>query len=181
MNQLPLGKRCFYANFGEDIPEYELLRGTWKPKEPLLANWVMGKPEPEDIARGQTVTWFFLSPKIQRLFADHHLTGWSTYPLELRNKYHQICSEYKGFCITGRSGPIDKEKGNLSLGESPDDSFARRTGIFFEKSSWDGSDFFCPAGNNAYMFVTEQVVDIFAEHRIGGFEFAPLSKATWIP
>ncbi|QDU56188.1 hypothetical protein Pan181_23930 [Aeoliella mucimassa] len=144
MQQAPMGNKCFYADLADDTPEYELLRGEWTPEGPLCANWGMGTPEPEDIARGRTVTWFYLSPRVQEIFRNHHLTGWSTYPLALRNKAGEICPGYKGLSITGRCGPIDENKGALAPGESPDDCFAERVGIFFDESSWDGADFFYP-------------------------------------
>lgn len=181
MEQAPLGNNCFYADFGNETPDYELLRGEWIPESALSANWVMGSPEPEDIARGRTVTWFYLSPLVQRVFKNHGLTGWSTYPIVLHNKAGEVCAEYVGFSISGRCGALDAGKSSLAPGESPESRFAERVGMFFDELSWDGSDFFCPTGQNSYKLVTEKVKDIFSEHDIQGFEFTPLTEARWYP
>ena len=181
MQQLALGHRCFYADLEDGTPDFELLRGEWSPIGQLTAMWVMGRSKPEDIARSRTVTWFYLSPRVQELFRTHRLTGWSACPITLYDKAGEVCPGYAVLSITGRCGPVQQER------STPVPDHIRRAGtpdlmgLCFDESTWDGSDFFCPAGRNAYKFVTDKVKDLFQENQIEGFEFIPLSAATWYP
>lgn len=181
MENHPCGRTDFFANLEKGTPHRELLRGEWVPESPLEASWSMGKAEPPDIAWGQSTDWLYLSPRVQQLFSKNNLTGWTTYPIVLHNKAGVVCTGYAGLSIVGRCGPIDRQGGQLAPGESAESKFALRVGLYFDETTWDGSDFFCPAGNNSYMFATEKVKNVFEQHDIGGFEFTPLTEATWIP
>lgn len=179
MSGRPLGKAGFYADLEGDTSLFELLRGEWKPTSTLQANWAMGAPKPGDIARGRSVTWYYLSQQVQDLLQAHDVTGWSTYPISLHNKAGELCPGYAGFCVTGRCGPIEPQRSKpvppeLRMPGTPD-----LIGLFFDESSWDGSDFFCPAGNNANIFVTERVKSLFDRHSITHFNFERLTEAMW--
>ncbi|MCR9115715.1 MAG: hypothetical protein NXI22_02060 [bacterium] len=181
MLPIPFEKRCFYGDPEGVTPHAELLRGEWRPDAPLKINWSMGRPSPEEIARGRSVAWFYLSPSIQELFSEHGLTGWSTYPIELADKSGDICMGYAGLSITGRCGPIQRERASPAPEENRKPGTPDLVGMYFDESTWDGSDFFCPAGTNAYKFVTDEVRQLFAQHRIKGFQFTSLNKAMWYP
>ena len=173
------GKKILYADLEDGTPQTELLRGEWVPETALQAHWSMERAEPSDVALGCTSAWLYLSPRVQQLFRDHNFTGWSTYPIILHNKAGEVCPGYAGLSITGRCGPIDEGRGapvpeHLRKPGTPD-----LMGMYFDESTWDGSDFFCPAGNNSYKFVTEAVKSMFEEHKIHGFEFTPLTKAMY--
>ncbi len=160
MEEIP-GNRWFYADLEDHPVHFELMRGEWIPDEPLKTYWSMGRAEPDEISRGCGVSWFYLNSRVQQLFRDHNLTGWSTYPMVLHNKAGKVCEGYAGLCVTGRCGAIDKQRSKLAPGETSNKQFPLRVGIYFEESSWDGSDFCCPEGVNAYMFVTEKVRNLF--------------------
>ena len=175
----PDGTGSFRARLDKETPAAPLLRGTWKPDGPLRALWSLGKSSPSDIAFGTSASWFFLSQRIQRLFHENGLTGWSAHPIELYDKHGEFCEGYAVLSITGRCGPFDKERAELAPGEDPDEMFQLHTGMYFEPSTWDGSDFCC-AGGTSHKVVTESVKILFEEHRINGFNFPPLPEATWM-
>jgi hypothetical protein len=66
-------------------------------------------------------------------------------------------------------------------GQNPGAKFLRRIGLYFDESTWDGCDFFCPAGENTYIFATAKVKNLFEQHEIEGFTFTPLTQTTWFP
>jgi len=173
--------KYFYADLGEKTPHTELLRGEWVPESTLQAHWAMERPDPEDVAFGTSTAWFYLSPKVQKLFIAGEVTGWSTYPIALHNKAGKLCPGYAGLSITGRCGPIDQQGGKVVPGQRQGKKFVLRAGLYFDEATWGGSDFFCPAGENTYMFVTDRVKSVFEQHSIEGFEFPPLTEATWYP
>lgn len=173
-------KNCFYADLEDGTPQKKLLRGEWVPDTPLQAHWSMKKSEPGDIGRGTSLAWYYLSPRVQQLFRENDLTGWSTYPITLYNKAGELCPGYVGFSITGRCGSKDNDRGKVVPGQEGKE-FAEHIGLYFDESTWDGSDFFCPAGENSYKFCTEKVKNLFNKHEIRGFDFTSLAEATWIP
>lgn len=140
-----------------------------------------GRPDPEDVAVGRSTTFYYLGPKVQELFITNKLTGWSTYPIALYNKAGEICPGYAGLSITGRCGPIDQQGGEVVPGQKPGKKYVLRIGLYFDASTWDGSDFFCPEGENTCKFVTERVKSLFEQNAIEGFTFTPLTEATWYP
>ncbi len=157
------------------------MRGEWKPERPLTAHWSMGNRKPQDdIVWGLSDAWIYLSPQLQQLFRDYQVSGWLSYPIVLHNKDGEVCPGYAGISITGRCGPIDEEGGQVVPGQKAGIKFIQRVGLYFDESSWDGSDFFCPAGNNTYMFATERVKSLLEENEIRGFKFTPLTHAPWI-
>lgn len=172
---------CFYADPHDISNQAELLRGEWIPESPLGVYWAMGRPVPSDIAIGRSTAWFYLSSRVQKLFMDNEFLGWSTYPIVLHDQTGEACAGYVGFSITGRCGPIKQQGGEVFPGQRPGKKFVRRIGLYFDDSTWDGSDLFCPAGENNYIFVTERVKDLFEKIAIEGFEFTPLAEATWYP
>ncbi len=175
-----LSRRMFHASLYRHPPHGELLRGEWDPVTTLQAHWSLGGAEPQDMVWGLSNSWIYISPHVQRLFRDEGITGWSTYPIELHNKSGEVCPGYAGFRIVGRCGPIDEQGGEVIPGEDPDGRFVRRIGLYFEESTWDGSDWFCPAGNNGYKFATERVRNLLKENHIRGAELMSLTHTTWI-
>lgn len=175
----PLGNNCFYASLPDGTPQFELLRREWIPTSPLVARWVMGKPQPGDIARGRTVTWIYISSTLQQSFRERGFTGWGTYPVILYNKVGEKCVGYSGLSIYGRCGALIPSLGKSTPDEHRKPGMPDLEGMYFDELTWDGSDFFLPAGQNAYIIVTEGVKDVFREHTVHGFDFTPLPKATW--
>lgn len=176
-----VSRRAFRAVLEGRPPHRELLRGEWVPEATLQAHWCMGEAEPQDIAWSRTVAWYYLSPRVLELFRDNELTGWSTYPIVLHNKAGKLCPGYAGLTITGRCGPIDKQRGELVPGQNPNKKFPRHIGLYFDEATWDGSDIFCPEGKNTYKFATQRVKDLCDKHEIRGFRFTPLTQTTWYP
>jgi hypothetical protein len=173
--------KCFYADPEELSDDVALLRGEWVPEATLNVHWAMGRPNPEDVTGGRSIGLFYLSPEVQELLVANGLTGWSTYPIALHNKAGEICPGYAGLSITGRCGPIDEQGGRVMPGQKPGIKYVLRMGLYFDATTWDGSDFFCPEGRNAYMFATERVKRLFEQNAIKRFKFTPLAEATWYP
>lgn len=179
MEQDTCKTKTMYAGFASETPHEELLRGEWQPTEPLQANWSMGRPEPGDIAVGMTVSWFYLGQRVQDLFNDHALTGWSTYPIVLHNKVGDVCSGYAGLSVTGRCGTLQKERSKKIPCHAKKLGKGDWRGMYFDESTWDGSDLFTTDDLTAYLFATEKVKNVFNEYKIKGFTFEPLSEVTY--
>jgi len=81
---------------------------------------------------------------------SHGLTGWETYPLVIENTRE----EYHGFFIKGRSGPLHRP---------PRPGFI--TGMRFDISSWDGSDFFYPEGT-FQLIVSQRAQEVLTKAKL---------------
>lgn len=171
-------KMCF-CNLEDGTPHQELLRGDWISDRMLCANWAMGKRDPGDIVVGQSTAWFYLSERLQRLCQVHQLTGWTTQPILLHNKAGDICPGYGVLSITGRCGPQDRRKGEVVPGQKLGKNYVQHRGMYFDESTWDGSDFFLSNEGGSFVFATDRVKNLFDKYKIEGFEFTPLTEATW--
>ncbi len=173
--------RFCYADLDEGTPDYELLRGERSPARPLEAVWAMGRATPGEIALGRSIGWYYLSPNTQQLLRDHGVTGWTTYPMNLYRKDGALCPGYAGLSVIGRCGPVQEDRSVRVPDQNRRPGTPDLVGIYFDESTWDGSDLFCPAGTNALLFATAKVKDLFESCKLSGFRFTPLNEAMWYP
>lgn len=108
-----------------------------------------------------------LPTELVTVMRQSNLTGWSTYPIELRDACDEVMPGYVGLSVKGRSGPLDDSSIPITQEKS---SFTgrlvpQRRGFFFDITTWDGSDFFCPA-KSRMILVSERVRDIFKRKKI---------------
>jgi hypothetical protein len=152
-----------------------LLLGVDLPKSAIDFQWDEGS----DLHDVIWTTYAGL-PLVSESFVDRldatGFTGWSTYPIILTDRQALPIAGYHGLSITGRAGPIDRERSQLSVRPprvqrgSP---IARRIGLFFRNDEWDGSDFSVPEGS-AYKIVTERVVNALKDLDIPNVKFENL-------
>ena len=173
-------ERTFFASLDiSNIDDRALQRGEWLPEKPLQAKWSFGPPQPSGIVGGGAPGIIFISKQVQRFLEEYKLTGWSTYPILLYDQTGKVCHGFTGLSITGRCGPIDEERGEMVPGQAPNTSTPYFRGIFFDESTWDGSDFFTPQDGGG-TFVTEAVKRAFEENGITDFDFTPLTESEYM-
>lgn len=111
-----------------------------------------------------------ISDNIQKIFIDNQLTGWRSYPVIVYDKKGNKIPGYHGFTVTGRGGEmkylIDKKE--LPIGK------ARSQYIQWDKSQWDGSDFFWV--KPMWLLATQKVKDVFMREKIKYLKLIPLSE-----
>jgi hypothetical protein len=78
------------------------------------------------------------------------LTGWGTFPVEIREKRNRVAIGYFGLVVTGRSGPPLLRRDSLVAADYPGGTFLEHKGLFFDSASWDGSDLVFPDEYRAY-------------------------------
>lgn len=89
-------------------------------------------------------------------------TGISFYPVNILDKeLKAIDVNYYGFHATGRCGIFIKSLSRSALAKRipTGPEFVRKVGLYFDPTTWDGSDFFVPEGT-AFIFVSKRVHDI---------------------
>jgi hypothetical protein len=154
-----------------------LIRGEWKPDQPLVARWTMGGKQPADVIWSTWLTVMF-SQRIVDALTQRRFTGWSTYPVDVYGKDGAFVTRYHGICIHGRCGPIDGTRSTRVMREYPAGLFPISQGLLFDEASWDGSDFFIP-GETAFNLVTEDVKNTIEKLKARHITFTALDQFLW--
>ena len=86
------------------------------------------------------------------------VSGWTTYDVELIGRPSSP-STYSGLVVNGVAGPIDDRLSTpVVLPPRAPGGSAKRglRGLYFDPTTWDGSDVFCPRGTS-WILVAERV------------------------
>lgn len=154
-----------------DSDEFELLRGDSSPSAPLNVSWAMGNAQPGDIFWTTWAVPMVFGNRALSLLKENGFTGWSTYPVEVRNKDGEVVDGYAGFSVTGRCGCIDNSRSEKVDREFPGGIFPVYRGLYFDESRWDGADIFCSEDKTGYVFVTTEVKLAFQKAKISNVRF----------
>jgi hypothetical protein len=172
----PFG-RAFRVNPELEIDEdFRLTRAEMQPSHPVILNWTMGRAKPVEVIRTTMGTPVIISDSVVQLLRSHGFTGWSLYEVIVRDKQGQSLSGYSGLAFSGRCGAIDDTRSIQVPRIFPAGIFPMWKGLLFDPESWDGSDFFMPAGAVGWKFVVEEVKTAFEKAKIRNVEFTPLDQ-----
>jgi hypothetical protein len=155
---------------------FELLKATWVPGQPLRCRHFLGSHELTDALFTGFASLLLISQSLQDAMATAGLTGWRTFPVDLYDGETHIEGKYAGLSFVGRCGPILPPTGPALTDFPQLPSFPRYRGLYFEESSWDGSDFWCSTDDTAYRFVTNRARSLFEEVCPGCLRFTPLAE-----
>lgn len=154
-----------------------LARGQKQITSPLRLAWHSGS------RRGDWVDATFaalnlVSDAMIELFEENGFSGWSTYPVEITGRDGEPIEGYRGLAITGRCGPIDNSR-STEVTKMPISAQGRpyraRIGLFFDESTWDGSDLFMP-DESAATVVTEPVKEAIDRAKLKNLSFERLTE-----
>jgi hypothetical protein len=122
---------------------------------------------------------YLISKKIQHVFREEAIVGWTACPVEFVDKGGRIIEDYDLLGITGKSGKIDNSRSTIIEtktipGEGTNNILL---GYYFSEDSWDGSDIFRPEGVRGIM-CTERVKNIVeAMEGETNIEFEPILES----
>ncbi len=180
----PLASRPFRGRFGDHEDAFELSRGEKDPPHPVRITWSMGAAIPGDVIWTTSAHPLILSARVIDLFAQHGITGWSTYPVRVTTKEGDDAGRFFGLAVTGRCGVIDLSKSRIELQQKPGGYYPYFRGQYFDPESWDGSDLCVQVRDekgksSTQRFVTERVVRLLKRHRIRNVRMERLSEAVF--
>jgi hypothetical protein len=154
-----------------------LARGDWRPTAPLVFKHHSGG-RPCDLVGTTYATLDLLSPRTAQLFRDEEFSGWTTFPVQVFTKDGLLIEGYEGLTVTGRCGPIDNSRSREHWRPPARPGVVEKLrvwlGLYFDLATWDGSDFFGPAGT-AHVFVVERVKQAVERAGLTNFTFQALS------
>jgi hypothetical protein len=168
------GTRAFRGKIFVDDP-FAVTRGEI-PVDRAEVRWAMGSGIPSDIVRTTFAAPVIAHERVVRLLEDGGFSGWKTYPVQLFGKDGAPISGYHGLSVHGRCGPIENDRS-----ETVDRTFPARVspvwrGLYFDPTTWDGSDVFMPAGKVGWIFAVEAVKRAFAKAKVKNVVFTRLDQ-----
>jgi hypothetical protein len=155
-----------------NLEDYKLFRGELKLSLPLIFYQNIGKKAYDLIGSGYAGLDIF-SNRILKTLTEHKISGWKSYPCEIRDRDNNIIEGYSIFSVTGRCGEIDYSKSKKIMIQpfSPQGKPVEGIrGLYFDPNSWDGMDIFTP-NNTKLTFITEKVKNLFEKNRFTNIQF----------
>ena len=162
---------------GSGLDGRRLLRGLERPEAPVLLVPALGR-KPLDLIVGTDIATMLISSSVARTLEETGLTGWSTYPVDLRDAAGRTIDRYAGLSVLGRCGPLVRAtepewQPPLVPGAKP---YKVWVGISFPPDSWDGSDFFMAEDETMWVFATDRVRSAIEARRFRNFEFRRITE-----
>jgi hypothetical protein len=171
----PGDSESFRVNMSVSVEEaFGITRGEIQLNRSISARWTMGGSAPADVIRTTMAIPYIVHDRVVDILGQ--FTGWSTYPVEVYGKLEARVGGYRGLSINGRCGPIDKTKSQPIMKKFPARMSKAWRGLFFDPSTWDGTDLFMPHGNNGWIFVVDEVRRAFERAKVENVTFTALDQ-----
>ena len=159
----------------KDVDFQLLSRGKSKTLEPIQFDAAQGF-EFSDFLWTQLVTPVCVSEQVIKLLRDNHISGWSTYPVEVYDQDGILHSCYHGLAVTGAVCEADYSLSTVVTKPPPTPngrSYDVYRGLYFKEDEWDGCDMFWVGGVRV---VVDSVRKIFEQSKVGNVSFTPLTE-----
>lgn len=136
----------------------------------------MGRFTPTDVIWTSLVAPIIVSDRLVAILRHEGFVGWDTFNVSLKGKSGEPIDGYSGLVVRGRCGKIEDTLSVQFDKTMPAGVFPWWRGLYFDPATWDGSDFFMPAGNVGWVFVTEAVKRALEKAKVRNVEFIALSE-----
>jgi hypothetical protein len=156
---------------------FSLLRAEALPHEPLVCHRFLGS-QPKDIVGMGYAILHLISDRMKGMLEEQAFTGWVTYPVEVYGKNGERIDGYNGLAITGRCGPIDDTRSVRVRRDPPvpgGEAYLAWVGLYFDPSTWDGSDFVLPEGTG-FIIVTARVKEAIERAKVSNVRLERLTE-----
>jgi hypothetical protein len=123
---------------------------------------------------GSTIAMDLVSPRFLTTLRDGGITGWDSLPIDTGT--FKPIRGYELLRVLGRCGQIDNSKSERTIVPPRGGrSVPGWRGIFFDPSSWDGSDVFGPTGTG-YVFLTKRAAQLIQQMKLSNVSLEPLAS-----
>jgi len=145
-----------------DIPDpFGVFRGERRCPPGLRFHRVKGT-KPMDLVGTTLPPLTLWSRRAFEVLSSAAMTGWEAQPVSVDLSEGRDSSDYSLLIVLGRSGPVDNSLSGRAVLPPP---AGGRTmpgwkGLFFDDSSWDGTDIFTPI-DSGFVCVTRKVKELF--------------------
>jgi hypothetical protein len=162
----------------EDIPDpYALTRAEVPVRDPIGFHQVEGTRFYDFVG----TTWAVIdlvSNRVLDVLSESGARGWTTYPVEVRDRRGGLVPGLHGLAVTGRCGPIEDHLSPIEVLPPPVPEGAAMPhwmGLRFRPETWDESDVFTPEAS-AFVFMTKPVRDALVRAKAKNLTLDPLSE-----
>lgn len=159
---------------GVPLDDFAWIQGVG-PDGPIPIRRLMGR-EPGDIVLGGSPAFLLISRSFQQALQGAEISGWTTYSIHPAADLTESLDGYMGLAVTGRC-QIDDARSIPSLMPPPEPggtAYRVWKGLYFDPSSWDGSDIFLEPGHAA-VFLTSRCRDALEAARLSDVAFTALA------
>ncbi|MEM9859824.1 MAG: hypothetical protein AAF843_20905 [Bacteroidota bacterium] len=130
-----------------------------------------------DILTGGFAYIFIVSEKFIDALGNN-FSGWKQVPLEIQSENGESMEGYFGLAVKGVCGPIKNELSKKVILHPRTKNGPSRSGyigLYFDESTWDGSDVFSPANSN-YIFITGKVKNELERSNLTNILIEPIGE-----
>lgn len=154
------------------IDPFALSRGILPSAEPVIFEYSCGSRPDDFVGTGWAVV-HLISERFKALLVEERFMGWGCYSVEVHDYLGESISGYHGLSVMGQCGPIEDSRSTEQLKSYPAGPFPIWMGLYFDLSTWDGSDIFMPEGTG-HIIVTERVRESIMTARLTNIALTPL-------
>lgn len=177
----PFATRPFRAKYEPYDFAFKLSRGEQTTSTPVQVTWASGSLIPGDIVWTHANNPLIVHERVIDILQANQVTGWTTYPAEVRSKNGQEYPGFFGLAITGRCARVNLSKSTVVLGEYPGGWVPHFLGHFFDPETWDGSEIFMEAPDSmgmtsTHLFITNRVRQVLTKAKIRNLRFERLTE-----
>jgi len=170
--EAPGDSRAFHGEIGLRVDDAFAVTRSEKSIESVDVRWSMGAAAPADIVHTSIVAPVIVSDRVVSILRD--FSGWNTYSVKLIGKNGREFPGYRGLAVAGRCGPIENSRSIMFEKLMPGGVFPYWRGLYFEPTTWDGSDLFMPMDGSGWIFVVERVRRAIESSRVKNVVFTSL-------
>jgi hypothetical protein len=173
----PGGSKAFRADLSVTLEQaFAATRAEFHPDAAVPAKWMMGGRLPSDVVWTGFAAPVLIGNRVRAVLEASGVRGWTSYPVLLTGKAGDTIPGYHGLAVQGRCGRIDNDRSAKVTKLFPGGAFPVWKGLYFDESSWDGSDVFMPGGQNGWIFVTEKVKAALEQANAKNLSFRSLDQ-----
>ena len=156
------------------------MRAETRPGQAVEVCWSQGTAEPGKIVWAGVTTPLIVHAAVLKVFEQISATGWTAFPVTMRNKGSEEISDFFGLAIDGRCGALDLEKSDIILREYPGGWCPFFRGRYYDPESWDGSDIFMESPDSrgkstAVMLCTLKVKKALSKAKVSNMRYTRLT------
>jgi hypothetical protein len=159
-----------------DIPDpFGVFRGECPCPPGLRFQRVKGS-RPVDLVGTTLPPLTLLSGRTFEALSTSGMTGWEAHPVPVELSAGGDALDYSLLIVRGRSGPVDNSLSHRAVLPAPvgGRTMSGWKGLFFNDSSWDGTDLFTPR-DSGYLCVTQRVKKLFEAKGFTNMRFDSLA------
>lgn len=116
-----------------------------------------------DVVATDTIVSYAISARMRSVLREAQANGWHTRKIAANGV---MVEGHELLVVTGRCGPVDNKRSAFEMRQSKRGvGYPVWTGLFFDPTTWDGSDVFCPS-DSGMIFITERVCEAIRKAKL---------------